>query len=533
MFIIEKFACQVIFLLELYCKYLVLSKKRSANFSYTANIRLFSSLLHVIMLSLNKICINLKGGESKVNMRNPNIRISYEEHKYRTLSIFRKIITDASTGEIILIKNVTCPLKKVEENGFTYFILYNDSMQPIRDAFEYLNYDLRNTPFTSRSKAAFSLSLLYCFLSLSACDIKHIDYSVFNQLQMFLQGLGVNDSGSLKTTRSANTINSYFATYRNYFRKRRIHCEPLFATKKIRHEFCLPEMDIPQSQDQISYSSNLKAKRPNVDTTPKYIGPNDFRKLYKLALRNNDKEAQVLMHLMYGYGLRLGECLGLTTEDIQEIRIDGEYVPVIFIRNRLSDKRFQFAKGLQHPISKEQYHSKDYTASRHRIIITYDFYEFLIDYINEAHGAAMEKYPANYEAGAADIVSYRDKPDFNHYVFLNRYGKILSDQTWNNKLRRYFVEAGIPIDAEFRENNLSHRFRHGFAMFHARFSEHPVNVLELQKMMRHKSISSTMVYYNPTPEDELEIKTAFQTELYDMIPELKEGWGNVKNRNNG
>ena len=58
-------------------------------------------------------------------------------------------------------------------------------------------------------------------------------------------------------------------------------------------------------------------------------------------------------------------------------------------------------------------------------------------------------------------------------------------------------------------------------MFHARFSEHPVDVLTLQKLLRHKSISSTMIYYNPTIEDEFNIKTEFQNELYSMIPELK------------
>ena len=108
-------------------------------------------------------------------------------------------------------------------------------------------------------------------------------------------------------------------------------------------------------------------------------------------------------------------------------------------------------------------------------------------------------------------------------MFLNRYGRVLSDQTWNNKLKKYFQIARIPIDAEIRENNLSHRFRHGFAMFHARFSKKPVSVLELQKMLRHRSVSSTMVYYNPTPEDELRTKAEFLNELYGMMPELKGG----------
>ena len=225
---------------------------------------------------------------------------------------------------------------------------------------------------------------------------------------------------------------------------------------------------------------------------------------------------------MYGYGLRLGECLGLTMEDITETHVNGKLVPVLLIRNRMSDAKYQYAKNLLHVSNKNQYRSRDYQLSRWKIIITYELYEELIGYIESAHSSAMEKYPDNYEKGAADIVSVLDAPESNHYVFLNRYGRVLNDQTWNAHLKNYFSEAGIPIDHDVREKNLSHRFRHGFAMFHARFSEHPVAALELSRMMRHKNILSTMVYYNPTFEDELKTKTEFQNELYTLIPELKE-----------
>jgi len=50
-----------------------------------------------------------------------------------------------------------------------------------------------------------------------------------------------------------------------------------------------------------------------------------------------------------------------------------------------------------------------------------------------------------------------------------------------------------------------------------------LNILELQKMLRHRSIASTMVYYNPTQDDEFKTKTEFQEELYNLIPELKAG----------
>ena len=147
----------------------------------------------------------------------------------------------------------------------------------------------------------------------------------------------------------------------------------------------------------------------------------------------------------------------------------------------------------------------------------------IFDYISDVHSVVMEKHPDRYEKGVADIVSWRDAPEYNHYIFLSDAGTVLSGQTWGNYLKKYFVEAGIDLDLGYRENNLSHRFRHGFAMLHAHYRKEPVNALQLKLMMRHKSLSSTMKYFNPTQEEEFKIKEEFVNELETLIPSLKEG----------
>lgn len=446
--------------------------------------------------------------------------ILYGEQKLGSQSFFTKTILD-NNGKQVSSRKVSIPLYQVEKDGFTYFLLYNENMQVIQPSYEYLNFYLRERPLTTRSKAAFALRILYCFLSLSKYDIECINDVILKELLFFLRGINVNPKEyEMKTQRSANTVNGYLSIYRTYFATNNIKCEALFKSHTV-HSTTNMGNDFTSTVERKKYDNNVQVNKVESNTVPKYISPENFRKVYKLALDNNDKTAQLIMHLMYGYGLRLGEVLGITMEDITEIRDNNKLVPVIILRNRLSDKRFQFAKNLQHVLSKNQYASSDYSNSKCKIIITYDLYETLLEYIEETHSFAIENYEDNYNKGFADIVSIKNKPDFNHYVFLNRYGRILSDQTWNNSLKKYFKDANIPLDLGLRENNLSHRFRHGFAMFHARFSEHPVDVLTLQKLMRHKSISSTMVYYNPTIEDEFEIKTDFQNELYSMIPELK------------
>lgn len=447
--------------------------------------------------------------------------IIYTEEKFAQQSIFHKKVLNAN-GDEISNRKVTIPLYSVSYNGFTYYLLYDSHMRVICEAYEYLNFDLQARPQTSRSKAAFALRLLYCFLSLSGYDVHSINDQVLSELLFFLRGIQNNPTGfKSRTQRSSSTVNSYLSVYRSFFNCRRIKCDALFRTLNVSVTGTVDQV-LSSTVERKRFKSNLKTSSVDENLCPRYIGSEEFRKIYSLVVQKQDREAKLLLHLMYGYGLRLGECLGLTMEDITETHDNGKLVPLLLIRNRMSDAKYQYAKNLLHVTNRNQYKSRDYQLSQWRIIITYELYEELLAYIESAHSTAMEKYPDNYEKGAADIVSIREAPENNHYIFLNRYGRILNDQTWNAHLKNYFSEAGIPIDHDVREKNLSHRFRHGFAMFHARFSNHPVAVLELSRMMRHKSILSTMVYYNPTFEDELKTKTEFQNELYTLIPELKE-----------
>lgn len=445
--------------------------------------------------------------------------IVYTEKKLDNQSIFTKVIL-GEDGSEISSRSVYVPMFKIEKDSFVYFVLYSSKMEVISDAYEYLNFTLANNPITTRSKTAYALRLLYCFLELSNIDIKSIDEQELKEIQLFFKGLGsISEKYSLITQRTANTINGYMAAYRSYFSNRKIQCDALFRSQSTIIETTIGN-DYSSNTERKKYSNNLKTGGPS-GYIPKYLSPDDFRKLYRLTIEKNDKTSKIIMHLMYGYGLRLGEVLGLTIEDISEITFDGKLVPIIYLRNRITDKPFQFSKGLPHVSRPQQYKRKDYKSQTSQIIITYSLYEEIIDFINSSHQKANESYSDNYKSSIADFVSNQNSTETNHYIFLNRYGRVLSDQTWNNSLRSYFKEAQIQLDSDVRENNLSHRFRHGFAMFHARFSENPLNVLELQKMMRHKSITSAMVYYNPTPEDELKTKTDFQNELYSLIPELK------------
>lgn len=66
---------------------------------------------------------------------------------------------------------------------------------------------------------------------------------------------------------------------------------------------------------------------------------------------------------MYENGLRIGEVLGLTREDVAlEEDVNGNQIPVLYLRNRLTDKAFQNAKSCMKVHSKQTYRSKDYNT---------------------------------------------------------------------------------------------------------------------------------------------------------------------------
>lgn len=457
--------------------------------------------------------------------------IYYSENKKGKKSIFEKIVTDGE-DKVISRRKVEIPLLIAEREGKTWFMLYDDQMNILKEPSLYLNYDAEGNSLNTRKAEANALRQLYAFLSLSNYSVNNIGEIELNELIKFLQGINSNpEDYKTITMRSNSTVNQFLATYRCFFNAYGIKSKALFDNKIVNQEIHTFDGSIT-TESRIIYTNNLKESVYNKYTVPKYISPDEFEMLYKKAYEKNDKLAMCMMRLMYCYGLRLGEVLGLTTEDIRESHKDNVLVPIITLRNRMSDRPDQFCKNLGHVYNTAMYKSKEYTKAKSEIVIDYGMFEMLCDYINDEHENAIEKYPHNYKKGIADIVSYRDAPETNHYIFLSSRGTSLSSAGWNYHLRKYFNECNIKIDHDFKENNLSHRFRHGFAMLHSHYRKNPVNALELCKMMRHKNVNTTLIYFNPTETEEFIIKEDFTTELLDMIPSLKEGHNNFEQDNN-
>lgn len=426
-------------------------------------------------------------------------------------------------GRETLHRECAYRIVKVPSASGQDFSLMDEEGRTNTDFHKYINSYLvmSGMSLNTRRTYAHVLCKFHSFLHL-------MDYTMYNlgldevfKLRVFLKSSG-------KTECSNETVNTYLAVIREYFTCLEIKCEPLFQQHNVLLSSSLGEGFQVQSKVK-AYDINLPKNTHKEDHVPKYISLDEYIALQKLARKFRDWTAIILMHLMFRYGMRLGECLGLTEEDVTTVRIEGKDVHALILRNRISDARYQKAKRRYSPASKSDYEGQTYTGhwkedSNSIVTLTEssdeEFVRAFHKYIREAHEMAETLHPENYRKSEADIVCPKEFKakglKTNHYIFVNRLGKRLSEQMWGKQLKLYFVKVGIPIDSEKKKNNLSHRFRHGFAMMHARFMDPPVPAEELQRMLRHRRISSVMMYYNPTIEDEYKFKTKMQERFYQM-----------------
>ncbi len=438
----------------------------------------------------------------------------------------RYVRTDTNAkGKVVLQRSCELEVVKAEHDGRIEFSLLDENGRTNVLFHKYINErmvdDKRSV--NSRRKSAEVLCKFYSFLELMGYSEHALGLEELQELRTFFQGSG-------RTECSNETVNAYLSVIRNFFREMKISCEPLF------HQHIVSQSEYKENDFRVDntiyqYDMNLPVNPHKQERVPKYISFEQYLLLQKLAQKARDIIAVILMHLMFRYGMRLGECLGLTEEDFVSYRIKGNDVPTLIVRNRLSDKPWQQAKRKIVPRNISDYEGSSYIEqwrdddySHYYLTESTEFPKELEVFIQKIREQAEREHPENYRSCEADIVYPEDFAkkglEKNHYIFVNRLGKRLSAQLWGLKLKRYFIEAGIPVDTGKKDNNLSHRFRHGFAMMHAHFMKPSVPPQELQKMMHHRNLSSTMIYYNPTQEDEYEYKTEMQKKFYDSNPEL-------------
>lgn len=417
-----------------------------------------------------------------------------EEVKVGKLTYFKKWL-DASKE--IQLKEVRYITYCNEDNETKKWIMYNTDMEIVEDFYFYINEYRKITNENTQKIMIVSLKLFFEFCELfeiNYCTIKKNDIDNFI---FFLKGLnvsGVKYSIRLLTYRNKKTRDCYLAYVYDFLEYKGI--VDIREKRQGRQDY-----NIVTDSMIIQYSKDL----------PMYITLKEYIKILKVINKEYSLREEIIVRLMRENGLRIGEVLGLTIEDIKnnDIANGGR----IIIRNRASDDSDQFAKTAITIYDRYQYKSKDYWTrgiGYTTVDISLDLLKKIDKYIELNHEKMSIKKRKNYINDAkADVVDGINQMNF--YIFLNYRGGRLRQVGWNIILRDIFNKCGIECDHQYRKNNLNHKFRHLFAIDNV--LNNKVGIIELKELLRNKSITSVFCYFRLGDADKREFIDEIEAEV--------------------
>lgn len=413
------------------------------------------------------------------------------------------------TGEIIQKEGVVGFIKESTKTKHTYFILVDIRGRLIHEANYYLNKLLEKASYKNRERAFNALKVFYSYVFLFNMKDYKTDFTVenLNSLISFLEGgyrEGVSMTLDLKTARGKETINSYVGVYSNFYEDNFRQKNNIFRKASTNNRYSSPAT---QKRKFSSFATGTTLQ------APKYIKEDQFKMIMDFVDEHYGLREKIIINLMYHYGLRIGEVLGLTFEDIEPL--DNQRSKII-IRNRVSDAPFQKAKGVLTPNTKEDYKKPiftEYGVGFQVVIIDNDLAEQIEEYLDETRDPRLLS-ASNLKSENLKIKAIADRigsipllNNINQYIFLsNQHYTPLTQQGWNYTLKKIFEGVAIPIDNVVKSINLNHRFRHSFAM---KLVKKGVDILQLKEAMRHKSIESCKAYYNPDEEDQIQLQEMY------------------------
>lgn len=407
-----------------------------------------------------------------------------------------------------------------------YVFLLNSQGIVISDVFKYINFSYSLNTINSKEVAGNALKILFSFSEIINKKIKDFSKSDVQNLSEFILGISVSGNSimfELKTSRSNNTHNIYFDVIRKYIEYAGIKNNNFFekvivSLDKVGIGFLAHTKDTTVNKYKINKSSYTIHK----NIVPKYIKNDEYIRITKMLDKENTVYSlrdKIIINLMYTRGLRLGETLGVTLEDIK-INKDNSGGGTLYLRNRLSDKKYQMAKTCYKPRSREDYSTRIYNTKDYGyqlVVLPPALMEDIYRYIELSRDIDNVSFKITENIYTQAIADNVEKENKNFYLFLNKNGTPLSSAGWNKRLKNLFSELDIEMDIDVRKNNLSHRFRHGFAMF--LINNEKKSIEYVQKQMRHRSINSTLIYYNPEEQDILRDSLKIQSHMLSIFKE--------------
>lgn len=417
------------------------------------------------------------------------------------------------------IQTVNVPIFKMEVEHLTYFIHLSEDGTCYDSAYQYLNVKLISETFKKREQIATALKLLFSFMQLFYIDdLRDLNEEEVERLITFLRG-GRSRAFNSETIRSSKTINAYLAAYRGYLRYLGIE-SPLLEKQAVIIK--TPSRDGFMAHVSVTKRErfNYRLKEARCDIAPMYITFEEYQTIQELVDEEYSLREKIIFKLMYEYGLRIGEVLGLTLEDFVIDSNEGE--AQLILRNRMSDKVWQRAKTTMKVFNENDYFTPDYWTEKkgYQVIgeISEECTELLCEYIEDwiMNPFISEKLRNNLlEKNRADKVTNREDIEINHYIFISKNYTPIAMSSWNLIVREIFKKLGIPLDVEGRETNLNHKFRHGFAMYKIYFEGY--DEIRLMNALRHSDSHTVAKYFNPSRKDKKQILN--QVDKFSLIQE--------------
>lgn len=439
------------------------------------------------------------------------------------------LTTTNSAGVPIRKVTYDCRVKVTEKDNFKTILLLDRLGNVRKDPNTYLNVFCAAENYATRIQRALALNLFYIFTDLYAKDPKEMTKSDVSELMNFMLGLSVlPDEGGNRTLRTPKTVNTYYAFIKKYIIDNEWNTRAFKDTSAYRTETIIG--DITYNVRHFKDTNTLKVSPLRNTLPPKHLNLEQANRLVEEVLKDNDPVMYILVRLQIGYGLRCGEALGITLEDIKNS--NDKYF--IILRNRCSDKPWQHCKTLYHPKNIEEYDNGVYASMETgKIFIDKSFYDCIMDYVEKSWNESMppEWHKRMVEDTRADNVELpKRNKDWkpNRYIFIGKNKRLLSAQTYNYRLKQLFKRLEIPVDEGQKQTNCSHRLRHTFAMILTTYGKEKVTSVQLKSLMRHHSVLSGQAYYTPTEEETANMRKNFIQSIHELIPGLSEGSTNSK-----
>lgn len=395
-------------------------------------------------------------------------------------------------------------------------MLVNSAGESIMDVYDFLNIKMKTMEFSSRERALSALKHLYSYCEITNTHYKDFEDAEITRFSEFLQGRD-SEGDQVEFIFYRNRRNS---THDQYFNALRGFLE--YVGHKSEVFFDEVTVSVENSGfGQFGHKKKIKTKKKKTNIggggyrhkyVPRYISLNEYKQIMKYIDSSDSKfklRNKLIINLLFLRGCRIGEVLGITIEDVMKHPTDDS-AGILYLRNRVSDKKYQKAKGCIKPKRRDEYSKSTYWEKDNgyqEITLPKILIKQMKEYLEDSRDLMMLSKKVRENIMKYSIAdSVKDDYGTNFYLFLNKDGNPLSSSGWGKFLKEIYRECGINIDIGYKENNLSHRFRHGYAMY---LMYRYKGIDENQKLtfvkgqLRHESIASTLIYTRPDERQSL------------------------------